>query len=70
MVGQIEREGKALGEGGGKITAAPQPMIDEIQSYVSSVEAGWSKKAAEFGVNGADVLAEMRAEIKKLDAAK
>lgn len=55
-----------LKENGGTVTEASAMMIENIEAFVDDVEANWAKKAAEFNVDGAAVLAEMRAEVKAL----
>lgn len=51
---------------GGKITDAPAGMITEIQGYVTDVEAGWAEKVSKLGLDGAQLLYEMKTEVAKL----
>ncbi len=53
---------------GGVITDASPEMVAQIQGWVEGIEADWSKKVAELGLDGAQILYEMKTEVAKLAA--
>jgi TRAP-type C4-dicarboxylate transport system substrate-binding protein len=55
-------------QAGGKITDAPADMVSQIQGWVADIEAEWAEKAAKLGVDGAQVLYDMKTEVAKLAA--
>lgn len=53
---------------GGTITDASPEMVSQIQGWVAGIEADWAAKASDLGVDGAQVLFDMKTEVAKLAA--
>ncbi|OED42215.1 ABC transporter substrate-binding protein [Chromatiales bacterium (ex Bugula neritina AB1)] len=53
---------------GGQITDASPEMVAQIQGWVTDIEANWAKKVAKLGLDGGQILYEMKTEIAKLAA--
>jgi len=51
---------------GGQVVVASPEMLSEIEGHTAKVADEWITKANELGVDGAAALADLRAEIKKL----
>ena len=58
---------KAMEEAGVNIITASPAMVSEIKSAVSHIEADWVKAAGEKGIDGAQVMKDLRAEIAGLE---
>ncbi|MCS6920401.1 MAG: ABC transporter substrate-binding protein, partial [Elioraea sp.] len=61
-----ERGVQAMREGGLQIQTASPAFIEEIRRATAPLEQAWIERAKAKGVDGAAVLAALRAEIKKL----
>ncbi len=68
-----KRDAKSLAdlkEAGGQVHTASPEMVAEIKQRVGDVEGNWVKSVAKLGIDGKQVMADLRAEIKKLEAGK
>ncbi len=59
-----------LKKAGGQVHVASSAMVAEIKKRTADVEGAWVKRAAKTGVDGKKLLADLRAEIKKLSGGK
>ncbi|MCP4491179.1 MAG: TRAP transporter substrate-binding protein [Gammaproteobacteria bacterium] len=57
----------AMKADGVTVITANAGLIGEIKNATSGIEAGWVKAAGGKGVDGAKIMADLRAEIKKLE---
>ena len=51
-----------------KIIAASEAFVDQVRQATAHIESGWVETANGLGVDGVQVMADMRAEIAKLAA--
>lgn len=58
---------KFMAAGGELIDASPE-MVSQIQGWVADVEAGWADKVSKLGLDGAQILYDMKTEVAKLAA--
>jgi len=58
---------KFIASGGQLIDASPE-VVSQIQGWVSDIEAGWSDKVSKLGLDGAQILYDMKTEVAKLAA--
>lgn len=59
-----EEGGQSVVDAGGKITEAPEALVEELRTRLSGVDQVWIDQAKEAGLeNAEEVLAEFRAEI-------
>ena len=67
---RLNEEGKqSVIDAGGQVTEAPAAMVDELKTRLAGVDAAWIEQAHAAGLeNAAEVLAEFRAEIAKVEA--
>jgi TRAP-type C4-dicarboxylate transport system substrate-binding protein len=66
---EADRKGMdALKKSGVKIVNASEPLVAEVQKRSAPIVDDWVKKASAKGVDAAKILAEFRAELKKVAA--
>ena len=50
-----------------EVLTAPADFVQALAAKVAPVEAAWVKEASARGIDGAKVLAEFRAEVRKVN---
>ena len=61
---------EALKKAGVKIVNADAALVDEVQKRSAPIIDDWIRRRSAKGVDGAKILAEFRAELKKVAAGK
>ncbi|PSM16458.1 ABC transporter substrate-binding protein [Nitratireductor sp. StC3] len=73
IAGRASDEADARGwkiyeEKGGEVHQAPDAFVEEIRASISPLESDWAKSVEDTKIDAAAALAELRAEIEKIDA--